>query len=154
LLKGAELESPNSPVTKYFQARWDCLMGNFRKAEGALLELTKKEEDVSFPFPVNRIWSWPPLSSVRAKAIFTLANIYDYLGQREKSLPLYQEIINTGEDLNAYGHQILFTSYDVEAFIESFLEEPYCRCDEEMYRSARYMYDSPYEELKRIPWRW
>jgi len=154
LLNRALLESPDSPVTKYFQARWDWLMGDLKKAEKVLLELIKLDDNVSFPFPVNRIWSWPPLSSVRAKAIFTLANIYDYLGQREKSLPLYREIIDAGENLNAYGHQLLFTSYDVEKFIKNFLEEPYCRCEEEMFRSMRYMYDTPYEGLRGIPWRW
>jgi hypothetical protein len=154
LLQRALSEAPDSAVTRYFQARWDWWMGSDRKAEGELQELTQLDPEFAFPFPINSIWLWPPLSSVRAKAMFGLANLYDYRGEREKALALYRQLLELGESLNAYGHQRAFLSYDVREYIESFLDEPYCRCAEEFYRPKAYFYEHTPEDLRTVPWVW
>jgi tetratricopeptide (TPR) repeat protein len=152
LLQRALSEAPDSAVTRYFQARWDWWMGNDRKAETVLQELTELDPDFAFPFPINSIWIWPPLSSVRVKAMFSLANLYDYRGERDKALALYGKLVQLGESLNVYGHQIAFTSRDVREYIESFLEEPYCRCAEEWYRPKGYFHEHTPEDLRTVPW--
>ncbi len=154
LLQKALSEAPDSAVTRYFQARWDWWMENDRAAETGLQELLELDPDFAFPFPINSIWQWPPLSSVRAKAMFSLANLYDYRGERDKALALYGELVQLGESLNVYGHQRAFLSYDVHGYIESFLEEPYCRCEEEFIRPKGYFYESTLEDLKTVPWVW
>jgi tetratricopeptide (TPR) repeat protein len=154
LLQRALSEAPDSAVTRYFQARWDWWMGNAGKAEKGLQELTELDPDFAFPFPINSIWQWPPLSSVRAKAMFSLANLYDYRGERDKALALYGELVQLGESLNVYGHQRAFFSYNVREYIASFLEEPYCRCEEEWYRPKGYGYEHTPGDLKTVPWVW
>jgi lipopolysaccharide biosynthesis regulator YciM len=86
--------------------------------------------------------------------MFSLANLYDYRGERDKALALYGQLVQLGESLNVYGHQRAFLSYDVREYLESFLEEPYCRCAEEWYRPKGYFNEHTPEDLKTVPWVW
>lgn len=126
LLGWLEQQDAARHAATYFRARRAMLLGNIEEA-GTLFDslLGAMPDSVWMPAP-NAEWSWPPWNSLRDKALFARANVYDLAGEHARAQQLYQRLLAT-----LPSHQLTpgvrgpDGYFDLRAYLSGLGAEPY-----------------------------
>lgn len=137
LLRELRALAPSEPTTRFLEARWLMQNRDYTAAESILVGLVAQPGDARFPFPLNGKWIRPPWSSVRSKALLNLAFVYDLRGSRDSAQRLYQELLATGDTLDAEARAAGYIYDDIHWVIESYTRLPYTGMPQEAFRHYR-----------------
>lgn len=135
----SEVYPASSPVSSFYQAKWRLLLEDLEGAKKILLGVGAGDTSFVLPYVPDRRWSWPPLKSFKNKAIFTLATIYDLQDQHGTASSLYRSLLKpeSGVDLEPVAYRWAFMEwhYDLRAYFESLIQEPYIAGPREAFRA-------------------
>jgi len=128
-----------STISSYYQAKWRLLLEDFRGAIKILRGVEEGGLSYVLPYVPDRRWCWPPLGSFKDKVKFTLATIYDMQDQHGAASALYQSMLEpqSGIDLEPIAYQWISSEwhYDLRAYFESLIKEPYGAGPREAFRA-------------------
>lgn len=116
--------APDSAPTLYFHARWHMLFERWNPAESLLARVRAGAPGSDARLPVAFQYRAPPLPTYRALATFALATLHDLRGNRTVARPLYEELLRLPQ-VDLQPRIDVTMSFDVRAYIDSLIKEPY-----------------------------
>lgn len=139
LLDRLRRERPGSAISRYYEARWRMLFGDYVTAIPLLREVAEGRGATALPYLPDWRWSWPPLRTFEQRAQFFLAASYDLTGNRGAAEREYQALLNRAGDqlvVRWAWPTLPVRHIDLRPYIASFLRTPYQGGILEAYRAA------------------
>jgi hypothetical protein len=136
LLDRLRRERSNSVVTRYYEARWLMLFGDWEESKAALQAIADEGGASSLPYVADVRWSWPPLRTFEQKARFYLAVANDLAGDHDAATREYRALLNLPEDQLVVPALWPARRLDLRPYFESLIKTPYRDGIFEAYRAS------------------
>lgn len=136
LLDRLRLERPGSPITRYYEARWKMLLGDFDGARILLQTIARADTATRLPYVADPRWSWPPFRTYEQKARFYLAVAHDVAGQRDAAVVEYRHLLSLPADQLVVPAFTGARRIDLRPYLETFLRTPFAGGLFEGYRAV------------------
>lgn len=127
LLDSLTKRAPTSAAARYYQARWELMLGRYERAASLLDSLLAQRPGDLLPvYEPESDWSWPPWSRIADKASFTRAILFDLQDRHPEAILLYEALLRDLAPV-ALNPPSRFGPgyYDLQRYLRSLIHEPY-----------------------------